>query len=132
VRRLRHLRWWQYAIIACIVGIIAINGMAWMQAHSMLHYSSPSAEKAEIRNLSFSQRLRMIFLGAKIPRPINRSTPTDIGLFFETQWIESDGGALEAWFIPHEDSQGIVLLFPGYAASKASLLAPAATCRPGI
>jgi hypothetical protein len=61
-----------------------------------------------------------------VPRPENYSTPSDRGLTYETQRIQlANQEFLEAWFVPHPKAEGLVLLFPPYAGSKASLLEPA-------
>jgi alpha-beta hydrolase superfamily lysophospholipase len=64
--------------------------------------------------------------GVNLPRPVNRQTPADFGLSFDTVTLtNSHGLRLEAWLIRQPSSKGTVLLFHGYGASKDSLL-PAA------
>jgi len=49
-----------------------------------------------------------------------------VNLLYETHKISmNEGEFLEAWYIVRPVAQGIVLLFPGYAESKESLLATA-------
>jgi alpha-beta hydrolase superfamily lysophospholipase len=63
----------------------------------------------------------------KLPRPENHSTPVDHYLPFESHHISlSKNEQLEAWFVPHPQSRGIVVMFPGYAGVKEALLTPAA------
>src|SRR5699024_2930522 len=55
-------------------------------------------------------------------------TPTDLGLPFEVHTISiGNEESLEAWYVPHSQSQGIILMYPGYDESKESLLPAALT-----
>jgi alpha-beta hydrolase superfamily lysophospholipase len=59
-----------------------------------------------------------------VPRPENTRSPADVGLAAETvRFTADDGVGLEAWLIAPADPRGTVLLFPGYAAARSSLLA---------
>ncbi len=92
----------------------------------MTHYASGGQRTAAPEALSFVQRSWTIVTGVSLPRPQNSLTPSDAGLEYETRRIEMVGGQyLEGWYVPHIETRGIVLMFPGYAASKDSLLAPA-------
>jgi len=105
----------------------AFNGVAWMQARALTHYAAagPPARKPE--SLSPAERLWTVLAGVSVPRPENRQTPGDLGLGYTVAAIPvAGGGHLEAWYVPQASRRGLVLLFPGYATSKESLLAPAA------
>jgi uncharacterized protein len=57
---------------------------------------------------------------------VNRHTPADVGLPYETVTLRAgDGGAIVAWSVAHPQARGVVALFTAYASSKESLLAPA-------
>jgi hypothetical protein len=64
------------------------------------------------------------FLGSlSLPWPVNRLTPADRKLDYETlHFAGSHGLQLEAWRIRGAEGQPVVLLFSGYCASKESLL----------
>jgi len=69
--------------------------------------------------------VRLAF-GAPMQRVENRRTPSDAGLAYEVRRIAlADDAWLETWVVPHAEARGVVVMFHGYAASKASLL-PAA------
>ncbi|MDQ3930728.1 MAG: hypothetical protein M3328_16475, partial [Chloroflexota bacterium] len=110
-----------------LVAFIALNGVAWMQAWAMTHYAPAGQRTAPIEALSPPEKAWIVLTGVSNPRPQNYFTPRDVGLDYETRSIEVEGaGTLEAWYAPHSDPLGIVLMFPGYAASKDSLLTSAA------
>jgi len=70
----------------------------------------------------------VLLLGLAVARPRNQHTPRDVGLSYTVQRITiPDGGSVETWVIDQLQPRGVVILFPGYASSKDSLLAPAAT-----
>ena len=79
-----------------------------------------------IEVLSLQEKVRAVFLGIRVARPENSATPRDVGLTYTEQRIALPAGAIDTWIIEVPRSRGVVLLFPGYASSKDSLLAPAA------
>ena len=53
-----------------------------------------------------------------IPSRTLETSPTDIGLAYETVWLEtSDGVRLHAWYLPHAEARGTVLFFHGNAGN---------------
>ena len=53
-----------------------------------------------------------------IPSRTLEGTPADIGLAYETVWMEtSDGVRLHAWYLPHAEARGTVLFFHGNAGN---------------
>jgi uncharacterized protein len=110
---------------------IGLNGIAWMQARAMTHYVEAGERTAKPEKLSWSEKIGVVLTGVRLPRPMNRQTPDQIGLSYETHLIpisepETQPATLEAWFIPTESPQkrGTVLLFPPYGASKQALFGP--------
>ena len=63
-----------------------------------------------------------------IPRPENHLTPANIGLSYTVARIAlPDCAWLKGWYVAASRPLGLVLMFPPYAATKESLLAPART-----
>jgi len=87
--------------------------MVFNHAYKFTHFSE-SGEKIRPENLSFLQKIKVVFLGIDNPRPANDKRPTSD---FETIIIPSHE-LLEAWLIPNEKNNGLVLLFHGYSGSK--------------
>jgi alpha-beta hydrolase superfamily lysophospholipase len=123
----RFLRSWLKALLLVLGAIAtAINGIAWMHAHKMTHYVDVGQRTGKPESLFWINKLQILLTGVEVPRPVNRQTPQDYGLAYETHRIAvANQTELEAWFMPHSQSRGVAIAFPGYAASKAGILAPA-------
>jgi len=119
-------RWFSMILWLFVIFLVLFNLIAYQQAHAMLHFTTSGTRTARIEYLSVWQKIKVLFSGAHIPKPLNAMTPKNFGLSFETHQINvTDKIVLEAWYIPHPQPKGIILLFHGYAASKSRLL-PAA------
>lgn len=107
---------------------LAIGGMTFMHAWSATHYAPTTARTTRAAELTAWSRLSVIATGATIRRQINKRTPADVGLTFETRYFPGAHGLrLEAWRIAASHTGApAVLMFPGYGASKDCLL-PAAS-----
>lgn len=123
-RRRRSGRAW-IAGLALLV-VLGVNGIAWMQAWAMTHYAAGGPPLPRLETMPLGEKVWTVATGVRVPRPANTATPRDAGLPYTDVRIPTpDGGSIAAWFAPHAASAGVVLLFPPYAASKESLLAPA-------
>src|SRR5688500_7356909 len=120
--------WRKLFVISLVLASVALNVVAFMQAWAMTHYVSSGQRTPPPEQLSLTARAWTIMTGSTVPRPQNDHTPIDVNLSYETHKISvSEGEFLEAWYIPQPDAEAIVLLLPGYAESKESLLAAALT-----
>lgn len=126
-RRLcQHWRW--VLGILLIGGFIAINALAWLHARAMSRFVRNGERTVAPERLGPLPKLRILLTGVTLTRPENHRTPSNVGMAFHTvHFAGAKGRQLEAWFIPGgpTTTNGIVLLFHGYGASKESLL-PAA------
>jgi len=111
-----------FAVVLSIA-FVAVNGAAYIAARTMTHYV-PDAVRPHIHMPMTAWDKTRLFLGTlSLPRPMNHLTPADRKLDYETlHFPGSHGLQLEAWRIPGQRGQPVVLLFPGYCASKDSLL----------
>jgi uncharacterized protein len=116
-------------LIAVLLGAsIGINVVAFMQVWAMIHFAESGERTARPEQLDVLDKLTVILSGVVIPRPQNRSTPSDVGLAYETHRFRSaSGSSLEAWYVPVKSTLPIVALFHGYGASKSSLLSAGRT-----
>jgi uncharacterized protein len=122
---LKHF-WGPAILLLFVIFFVLFNFVAYQQAYAMLHFTTSGTRTAHIESLSVWQKIKVLFTGVHIPKPLNATTPKNFGLSFETHKINvTDEIVLEAWYIPHPQPKGIILLFHGYAASKSSLLAAA-------
>jgi alpha-beta hydrolase superfamily lysophospholipase len=128
-RRPRLLAWfrrhpWRAAALTTIGCFVLLNGLAYQHARSMLNYSASGDRTPSPSSLSVWQKIGVLVRGPSIPRPENTRSPHDLGLPSETVTMSTnDGLRLEGWLIVPPSPRGTVLLFHGYAASRASLLA---------
>ena len=127
VLKLRWRGWLKKGLIFLSLGFLLLNTLAWQQAWAMTHYAPAGTPPPTIEALSLQAKVRAALLGITIARPQNLYTPRDVGLEYSVRQVEiADGGTLETWIVEHAAPRGVVLLFPGYASSKDSLLTPAA------
>jgi pimeloyl-ACP methyl ester carboxylesterase len=105
------------------VGIAGVNAVAYMQARAMTHFSDAGVRTKRPEKLNWVEIATVLVRGVNVPRPENPATPAEMGLPFEThRFSTSHGPVLEAWYVPQREDRPLVLIFHGYAASKAALL----------
>ena len=121
IRQLR--RQWYVVFLGILTPVLLLNCIAFMQARAMTHFVTTRQRTAKPESLSLVDKMRVVLTGVKLPRPVNQRSPQDFHLTYEIHRIPiTEQEFLEAWFIPAQSSQGIVLMFPPYAASKEVLL----------
>lgn len=119
----RHWRLTLGGLLA--LGLAGVNLVAWRQAWAMSHFVRSGERTGSPERLGVLAKLRVLALGVTLPRPENRRTPKDLGLDYQAVHFPGASGIdLEAWLIPAgaATTNGIVLLFHGYGASKEALL----------
>jgi len=111
---------WKRIGYLVLFGFLMLNFVAWNHAYHFTHFGEALSEKTKRpEELSFGAKLHALFFGVNIPKPSN---PREPKLPFETIYLQSHE-QLETWFIPKKNHKGIVLLFHGFSAAKASQLA---------
>jgi alpha-beta hydrolase superfamily lysophospholipase len=109
--------------LCLLVPFVALNAIAYQHARALTHFSEQGSRTASPESLSGSQKAKVLLSGVTIPRPTNDASPEGLGLTFERHRLASTGKIeLEAWYIPHPQSKGLILMFHGYASCKAGLL----------
>jgi hypothetical protein len=122
----RRRRTWLGIAILFLLAFAGLNGMAYIQARAMTHFVTGGRRTVIPEELSFAQKIKVLFTGVRIPRPANRGNPADFGLEFRTVRFGGAGNDdCEAWYIPCLDARGLCIAFPGYTSAKSTLL-PAA------
>ncbi len=115
-------------LLLTLAGLVALQVVAFSQAGAMLEFEPSGFRTARPEKLSALERVRVLATGVHVPRPQNLIDPRSIGRDFETLHIPSGSGeTLEAWSVDAGSGSRTVILFHGYAASKASLLPVAAS-----
>ncbi|MBX3468490.1 MAG: alpha/beta fold hydrolase [Planctomycetes bacterium] len=120
-RRRRRL----LALVAALaVGVALVNAAAYAHARAFTTFGPPAAARtAPPQALSLGGRLRVLFTGVSLPRPVNARTPADEGLAYETHTVRAaDGTRLEVWRVPRAGARAVAVLTHGHGGSKASLL----------
>jgi alpha-beta hydrolase superfamily lysophospholipase len=126
----RRRRWLRRIGVLLALGFVLLNLIAYLQARAMTRFATSGEPLQALVGRPWYERWWVAATGVQVPRPENHSTPAALGLPYETRLLPLPGGEqLEDWWIPRERSRGIVLMLPGYAQPKESLLAPAATVR---
>jgi uncharacterized protein len=118
-------RWRRAAAGALVAALVGVNVVAWLHARAMSRFVRAGERTAPPERLGAAAKFRVLLMGVTVPRPENQRTPKDAGLTFTTvRFPGAKGTELEAWFIPAvtNATNGVVLLFHGYGASKDSLL----------
>lgn len=113
--------------ISLVTAFMVANLVAWLHARAMSRFVRVGERTESPEKLGALAKARVLLTGVTLPRPENRRTPKDSGLEFQTvSFPGAKGIQVEAWFVPaNARSNGIVLLFHGYGASKESLLSAA-------
>ncbi|NBV24691.1 MAG: alpha/beta hydrolase [Proteobacteria bacterium] len=123
----RH--WRAVLIVTLITGFAGVNAIAYRHAGAMMHFVRSGERTPSPEKLTLLDKVKVLLTGVTLPRPENRRTPKDLRLAFQTLHFPGTKGIeLETWLIQatNAPTNGIVVLFHGYGASKESLLAPAA------
>jgi alpha-beta hydrolase superfamily lysophospholipase len=110
------------AVLSLLLFVVLVNLLAFRHAWTMTHFAAPGSRTPPPEQLSAVGKLGVVLTGVRLPRPVNDRTPDADGLTYETHTISGGPFPLEAWYVPHPQPRGTVLLFHGYAACKSTLL----------
>jgi alpha-beta hydrolase superfamily lysophospholipase len=121
---------WRSLALFLLLAFTFVEYLAYQHAHAMTHYvqnggwarTSAGTWTGRPESLSTLAKAKVLFGGVKIARPQFDATPASVGLDAESHTVAGPAGGLTAWYVPHEDSRGVVLLFHGFGGCKARLL----------
>jgi hypothetical protein len=126
-RRRKRPNWLRGLAGLLVVAFLAINVLAFVQARAATTFVPDGEPLEALLTQPLPQQLGALLTGVRIPRPVNRATPADHYLPYETRTIPlANGEQLEAWYVPQPQPRGIALMFVGYAGVKEGALTPAA------
>lgn len=112
---------WLFLIFVSL--IFGVNFSSFMQVYRMTHFSHKGSKTSKPEDLSWDDKVRLIFTGINVPRPENEKTPGSIECKYRTFRVPSGNGVEnEIWEIPAAASKKLVILFHGYAGKKSDLL----------
>jgi len=100
--------------------IIIGNFIVYNHVYRFTHFFDAEVEKTKRpEKLNIIDKLKTVFMGVRIPKPKNESTPR---VKYETIILKSQED-LEAWYIEVPNNKGKIIMFHGYSSSKSGLLA---------
>lgn len=109
---MKKIKW--IILILFILG----NVMVYNHAYQFTHFTAGEGIRKKPENLNLSEKIKILFCGAQIPKRRNKVLPKQ---GFETIYIQSHE-KLEGWFIEQSNPKGVVILFHGYSGSKSGIL----------
>lgn len=110
------------AALFLIAAFLILNVLAYRHAHAMTRFTPHAPPARGPEELTFFSRMRVLLAGIAIHRPQEEDSPREFGLAHEVHRFEGDAGTLEAWYIPHPQPRGLVVMFHGYLSCKARIL----------
>lgn len=116
-------KWIKWIVVA---GIILLNVSAAFHGYQFTHFSDANKSKTQANELSFSDKLFVLFFGIANPRPTTQSYPQ---VKYQVIQIPSGEETLEVWDIRVENAKGYVILFHGYSGEKSAMLERATLIR---
>ncbi len=112
----------RFLILAAIV-FLALNVMAYLHARSMLYFSSSNTPRVDAAQLSFTQKVDVLFTGITMSRPEADIKPSSLGHHCTRIRIPNGAASfLGTWYCPNTHEDRLVILFHGYAMDKSSQL----------
>jgi alpha-beta hydrolase superfamily lysophospholipase len=124
----RPRRRWRTWLIGFAVSLaLVLNAMAIMQARGLCRYVQPTAKTTYLSRLNGFGKASVLICGPTVRRQLNTQTPRDFGMPYKSKRFPGARGIqLEAWRVSGNPRKPVVLMFPGYGASKDTLLRAAA------
>jgi pimeloyl-ACP methyl ester carboxylesterase len=121
---------WRSLALVLFFAFTFVEYLAYQHAHAMTHYvqnggwaRTPAGTwTGRPESLSTVDKAKVLLGGVHIARPQADAVPADVGLKSEPHTVASPVGELTAWYVPHDDARGVVLLFHGFGGCKARLL----------
>lgn len=101
------------------LAFILLNIVACFHAYRFTHFSElPIDRTGDPKQLPTLEKVKTALLGVNNPRPTNSRVPR----IPSTTVRMGSNEEIEGWLQEQDESQGLVILFHGYAASRSSLL----------
>jgi uncharacterized protein len=123
VANLIDMRQWRWVLGLAALVFPAMNVVAFFHAWRFTHFTTEATtQRSAPEQLITPQKLWILLTGISIPKPRNTVTP---GFPYQTLYLSSPNGRLEAWYGAVPQARGTVALFHGYTSSKSKLLTEA-------
>lgn len=112
----------------CLLGVafVMLNVLAYNHAYAMMHFTSKGGRTRQPESLAGLVKLKVLFTGVNIPRPMSDVQPSAVDPSCREVWIgEPDTIQLAAWYCDRGSHTPLVILFHGYASDKTALMGEA-------
>lgn len=121
--RAARSRKWRRAFNLAALVFLMMNAVAFFHAWRFTHFTTKAGLHTDNpEQLTFPQKLGILLTGVRNPKPVNRQKPN---FPYQTIYLSSSNGRLEAWYGAVLQPRGTVALFHGYTSSKSQLLTEA-------
>ena len=123
----RSSRWLRRGLLVLVLlGMFLATvfaGITFVQARAMTHYAPVSIRTTQLAENSGPRMWRLLLSGPAVRRQSNTRTPEDFGMRFSTTKVRGAHDLeLEIWRVRGRPGVPRVMMFPGYGASKDTLL----------
>lgn len=119
-------RWLGLGALTLVVGIAALNFLAFHHAAAMLRFSDGGPPTTTPERLDIPARMELLLTGVNIPRPASHRQPSDLARDCRVLSVPGPSGiTLASWYCNRGRGTSLVILFHGYSAEKTSLLGEA-------
>lgn len=109
-----------------LAGFILLNLSAAFHGYQFTHFADSKESKTQANELSFGQKLLVLFFGIANPRPQTQAYPQ---VEYQSIQVPSGEEMLEVWDIKVESPKGYVILFHGYSGEKSAMFRRATLIR---
>jgi uncharacterized protein len=111
-------RYGKYMLRIVIAIFLLANTMAFFHARKFTHFDPDVTEKVDPSKVSFIKKLKIMFTGVSLPRPVNRREPAKP---YKTVILQSNV-RINCWEMIVDDSRGTIVLCHGYGGEKSDML----------
>mgnify|MGYP000920407654 CR=1 FL=1 len=113
----------QASVGLMVLGVVAVNVLAYRHARSMLQFSAARERTAKPEALSLLQKVKVLLSGVDLPRPRTALPPEALGSGSRAVRISVDPRVtLGAWYRCHTNGGPVVIFHHGYGSEKGALL----------
>jgi alpha-beta hydrolase superfamily lysophospholipase len=113
---------WLTSAYGALGAFVLLNVLAYRHARAMTHLLPAGGWRRKPDRLTRLEKVRALLSGVQVCRPSLEDRPEKWGLAAETHTVRASRSELEAWYLPHPNPGGIVVLFHGYLSCKSRLL----------
>jgi alpha-beta hydrolase superfamily lysophospholipase len=107
------------AILCLVLLLLLLNLLAYRHARAMTHFVPAGRSTRRPEVLSRLEKVEVLLGGVAIHKPQHDDQPDRAGLAYDPHAFPGEAGRLEAWYVPHRQARGVVLMFHGYTNCKA-------------